>query len=42
VLEFASLKDAVACYESDAYQNAKDLRLPVAEGDLVSVEGYES
>ncbi|MEP5729157.1 MAG: DUF1330 domain-containing protein [Sulfitobacter sp.] len=42
VLEFASLADAKACYESDDYQKAKDIRLPVADGDLVIVEGYES
>ncbi len=42
VLEFASLEQAIACYESDAYQKAKDIRLPVSEGDMVIVEGYES
>ncbi|QFT60502.1 hypothetical protein FIU94_16860 [Sulfitobacter sp. THAF37] len=41
VLEFPSLADAIACYESDAYQNAKEIRLPVSEGDLVIVEGYD-
>ncbi|KIN64439.1 DUF1330 domain containing protein [Sulfitobacter noctilucicola] len=41
IIEFASLADAIACYESDAYQNAKSIRLPVSEGDLVIVEGYE-
>lgn len=41
VLEFDSLADAIACYESDAYQQAKDIRLPVSEGDLVIVEGYD-
>ena len=41
VLEFASLEDAIACYESDAYQNAKAIRLPVSEGDMVIVEGYD-
>lgn len=42
VLEFASYADAIACYESDAYQTAKDIRLNAAEGDLVIVEGYEN
>ncbi|APE42949.1 hypothetical protein BOO69_05560 [Sulfitobacter alexandrii] len=41
VLEFPSLAAAIACYESDAYQSAKDIRLPVSEGDLVIVEGYD-
>lgn len=42
VLEFASYAQAVACYESDAYQKAKDIRLPVSDGDMVIVEGYDS
>ena len=41
VIEFASYADAVACYESDAYQNAKDIRLPVADNNMVIVEGYD-
>lgn len=40
VIEFASLADAVACYESEAYQNAKDIRATVSQGDLVIIEGY--
>lgn len=42
IIEFASYEDAVACYHSDDYQNAKAIRVPVAEGSLVIVEGYES
>ncbi|MFK7837250.1 MAG: DUF1330 domain-containing protein [Sulfitobacter sp.] len=42
VLEFASYADALACYHSDAYQSAKAIRLPVSEGSLIVVEGYES
>jgi uncharacterized protein (DUF1330 family) len=42
VVEFASHADAVACYESEAYQKAKDIRLPASEGELVIVEGYTS
>ena len=42
VIEFPSYADAVACYHSAEYQAAKDLRDPVAEGDLVIVEGYVS
>ena len=41
VIEFPSLSDAVACYESDAYQQAKALRDPISTGDLMIVEGYE-
>ncbi|MDG1168025.1 MAG: DUF1330 domain-containing protein [Sulfitobacter sp.] len=42
VLEFPSYADAIACYESEAYQAAKDIRLNASEGDLVIVEGYDS
>lgn len=41
VLEFDSLADAIACYESDAYQKAREIRLPVSEGDMIIVEGYD-
>ncbi|KIN61626.1 DUF1330 domain containing protein [Sulfitobacter noctilucae] len=41
VIEFASLADAIACYDSDAYQKAKDIRLPVSKGDMVIIEGYD-
>ncbi|MEP5758322.1 MAG: DUF1330 domain-containing protein [Litoreibacter sp.] len=41
ILEFPSFKDAVACYESSEYQNAKSLRLPVSECDMMIVEGYD-
>lgn len=40
VIEFASLADATACYESAAYQAAKDIRSSVSDGNLVIVEGY--
>ena len=40
VIEFASLADAVACYESAGYQAAKDIRASVSDGNLVIVEGY--
>ena len=42
VLEFPSYAEAVACYESAAYQAAKDIRLSVADGSLVIIEGYDS
>jgi len=41
VLEFPSYADAVACYESAAYQAAKDIRLSVADGTLLIIEGYD-
>lgn len=41
VLEFDSYEIAIACYESIAYQAAKDLRDPVSTGDLVIVQGYD-
>lgn len=41
VIEFASYADAVACYHSDDYQAAKAIRVPVADGELVIVEGYD-
>lgn len=41
VIEFPSYADARACYESDAYKTAKDIRLPVADSDLLIVEGYD-
>lgn len=40
VIEFPSLADAVACYESAEYQAAKDIRAAVSEGTLVIIEGY--
>jgi uncharacterized protein (DUF1330 family) len=41
VIEFPSYEAALACYDSDAYQKAKALRDPVAQGDLVIIEGYD-
>ena len=41
VIEFASYADALACYESDDYQQAKDIRIPASDGELVIVEGYD-
>jgi uncharacterized protein (DUF1330 family) len=39
VIEFDSLEDAVACYNSPEYQAAKARRQGVAEADIVIVEG---
>ncbi|MEP1768587.1 MAG: DUF1330 domain-containing protein [Sulfitobacter sp.] len=40
VIEFPSYAQAVACYESAAYQAAKDIRMTVSDGSLIIVEGY--
>lgn len=42
VLEFPTIEAAKACYDSAAYQAAKEIRDAVSEGDLVIVEGYET
>ncbi|UWR21441.1 DUF1330 domain-containing protein [Sulfitobacter sp. S190] len=41
VIEFPSYAEAVACYESPAYQAAKDIRMSVADGSLIIMEGYD-
>ena len=41
VIEFPSYAAAVACYESPAYQAAKDIRLSVSDGTLLIIEGYD-
>lgn len=41
VIEFPSYAEALACYESADYQAAKDIRLNVADGTLIIVEGYD-
>ena len=41
VIEFDSYEQAVACYESEAYQYAISLRAPVSTGDLCIIEGYD-
>lgn len=39
VIEFPSYADALACYESPEYQQAKAIRSPISEGNLVIVQG---
>jgi len=39
VLEFDSLDQAVACFTSSAYEEAKQYRLGAAEMQLIAVEG---
>lgn len=41
VVEFPSYEAAKACYESESYQKAKAIRVPVSEGDIVIIEGYD-
>ncbi len=41
VIEFPSYQAALDCYHSPAYQAAIQLRLPVSQGDLIIIEGYD-
>ena len=41
VIEFPSYQEALDCWKSPEYQEAMKLRLPVATGDLVIIEGYD-
>jgi uncharacterized protein (DUF1330 family) len=39
VIEYPTVAEAYACYRSPVYQAAREHRLPVAEGEIVIVEG---
>lgn len=39
VIEFPSVEEAVACYNSPEYQAAKAIRQEVADADMMVVEG---
>jgi uncharacterized protein (DUF1330 family) len=39
VVEFANLATARACYDSQEYQAAKEIRNAIAEADFIIVEG---
>ena len=39
VIEFASMEDALACYNSPEYTAARAIRQTVSEGDWILVEG---
>lgn len=41
IIEFPSYEAAIACYDSAAYQEAMAIRVPVSEGNLTIVEGYD-
>jgi len=41
VIEFASMEDALACYESAEYREAKRIREAVSDAEIVIVEGAE-
>lgn len=41
VLEFPSVEDALACYNSDEYQSAYDIRKGAAVSDIVIMAGYD-
>ena len=41
VLEFKDYATALACYDSQEYQQAKDLRVKASQNELVIVEGYD-
>ena len=41
VLEFSSYEEALACYNSDLYQKATDIRWPVADMNLIIISGYD-
>jgi uncharacterized protein (DUF1330 family) len=41
VLEFKDYATALACYDSQEYQQAKDLRVKASRNELVIVEGYD-
>ncbi len=41
VIEFPSYQAALDCYHSPEYAAAKAIRLPVSEGEIVIIEGYE-
>lgn len=41
VLEFDSLEQALACYNSPEYQRALKIRLPIAAADIILMAGYD-
>lgn len=41
VIEFASMQDALACYNSPAYEKARAIRQEISVGELVIVDGFD-
>jgi uncharacterized protein (DUF1330 family) len=41
VIEFASMEDALACYNSPEYTEARKIRQSVSDGEFILVEGAE-
>jgi uncharacterized protein (DUF1330 family) len=41
VIEFASMEDAIACYNSPEYTEARKIRQSVSDGEFLLVEGAE-
>lgn len=41
VIEFPSYEAAVACYHSEEYKKALDIRSEIADTNLIIVEGYD-
>ena len=41
VIEFASVQDALDCYNSEEYQAAKAIRITASTADMMIVEGVE-
>lgn len=41
VVEFDSYEKALECWNSPEYQHALALRLPVSDGDVMVIQGYD-
>ena len=41
IIEFASMEDALACYNSPEYTRLVAIRSPHAEADFLIIEGYD-
>lgn len=42
VIEFPSYQAALDCYDSEGYAAAVAIRKPIADGNLIIVEGYDA
>lgn len=41
VVEFPTIEDAIACYNSPEYAQARAIRQEISEGELIIIEGNE-